>query len=367
MRNIFILILLFAVNFRVAFCHFSDKSITKDLTVDSVYHKKSFVKSVIDYFMGNWDTTYVSPNKYNFAFLSNYMTNSEYFNLNSSFPDNQNIQLIHPPQNRIGFYLGWQFLFLGWSFSVDDIFYNNKDDHIDNGSSFQLSLYSSKFGIDLMQIKTGNNFRLRRISGIDNYPPIRNNIPFEGFSARMTGANLYYIINNKRFSYPAAFSQTTVQRRNSGSGIVGLSVSDHKIFLDESGIPQQIRENLNLNMRFGKIRYTNISLSIGYAYNWVIARNVLFSASASPVLAYKVKKEFQNGEDVTGFFKHFNIDVLVRAGIVYNNGKFYVGSSFLGRTYNFNQKDFRMNYGYGSLQLYGGFNFYLKKEYRKAH
>lgn len=361
MRNIFIW-LFFAVNFLVAPCKNLNTTFSMNgMVTDSIYPKKNIVKSVIDYFMGDWDTLYVSPNKYNFAFLSNYMTNYQYYNLNSTFPNDQRILLTHPPQDRIGFYIGWQFLFLGWSFSVDDIF-NNRNGP-DNGSSFQLSLYSSKFGIDLMQIKTGNNFRLRKISGI-NTPVLRDNIPFYGFSASMQGVNLYYIMNNRRFSYPAAFSQTTVQRRSSGSGIAGLSVSNHKIYLDESEIPQSIRNELNPNMRFGKIKYTNISLSLGYAYNWVFARNFVFSASASPVLAYKLKKEFNNGEDVTGFFKHFNIDMLVRAGVVYNNGKFYLGSSFLGRTYNFNQKDFRLNYGYGSLQFYGGFNFYLKKAYK---
>lgn len=362
MRNL-IIGLFFAINYIVAPCMVTSADFAKnDLATDTLYHKKNIVKSVIDYFLGDWDTLYVSPNKYNFAFLTNYMTNYEYFNLKSTYPDNQQLQLLHPPQNRIGFYLGWQFLFLGWSFSVDDLF--GRKNNLDNGSSFQLSLYSSKLGIDLMQIKTGNNFRLHDVKGFGN-PSFKADISFAGLSAVMRGVNLYYIMNNKRFSYPAAFSQTTVQRRSSGSGIAGLSLSSHKIYLDESKMPQWISENLNNNMKFGSIRYTNLSLSIGYAYNWVIARNVLFSASASPVLVYKLNKEVQNGEDVNGFFRHFNVDLLVRAGLVYNNGKYYVGTSFLGRTYDFRQKDFQMNYGYGSLQVYGGFNFYMKKEYKK--
>ena len=48
----------------------------------------------------------------------------------------------------------------------------------------------------------------------------------------MKGLNLYYIFNNRRFSYPAAFSQSTNQRRSAGSFIIGFSVSAHNLDFD---------------------------------------------------------------------------------------------------------------------------------------
>ena len=56
---------------------------------------------------------------------------------------------------------------------------------------------------------------------------------------------------------------------------------------------------------------------------------------------------------------------MLRAGVVYNNGKYFVGSSFVGRNYGYKQKGFSLNNGYGTLQVYAGFNFLLKKEYRQ--
>ncbi|MGL5636643.1 MAG: DUF4421 family protein, partial [Bacteroidales bacterium] len=72
------------------------------------------------------------------------------------------------------------------------------------------------------------------------------------------------------------------------------------------------------------------------------------------------------GEDAHGFFNRFNIDMLVRAGVVYNNGKYYIGSSFLGRSFGYNQKNFTLNNGYGTLQVYAGFNFLKKKKYKET-
>lgn len=64
-------------------------------------------------------------------------------------------------------------------------------------------------------------------------------------------------------------------------------------------------------------------------------------------------------------FLNFNIDFILRAGVVYNNSKYFVGTSFLGRTYDYYRDNFSLNNGFGTLQIYAGFNFYLKKEHRK--
>jgi len=50
---------------------------------------------------------------------------------------------------------------------------------------------------------------------------------------------------------------------------------------------------------------------------------------------------------------------------VYNNSKYFVGTSFVGRTYDYYRNNFSLNNGFGTLQVYAGFNFCLKKEYRK--
>ena len=51
--------------------------------------------------------------------------------------------------------------------------------------------------------------------------------------------------------------------------------------------------------------------------------------------------------------------------MVYNNGKYFIGSSLVERKYGYKQKDFSLNNGYGTLQVYAGFNFLMKKEYRR--
>ena len=163
--------------------------------------------------------------------------------------------------------------------------------------------------------------------------------------------NAYYLINKKKFSYQSAYSQTTVQRVSCGSGIVGLSVSTHNLHFDYEQLPLELVNSMNEDMKVHHIKYTNISLSGGYSYNWVIAKNVLFNISASPVIAYKVSKTSSLETSKKGLANKFNVDLLLRSGIVYNNGKYYVGASFLGRNYGYKQKNFSLNGGYGALQV----------------
>lgn len=366
MRHIFISCILCLISFQFLNAQTTENtlSLSENLAIKSEKPKKNFFISVFNYFMGELDTLYVTPNKYDFAFLTTYYNNNEYYNLHSNSPDKQTLRFTHKPQNKIGFYLGWQIFFLGWSFSVDKT--TNKDGIKKSGSSFELSLYSAKFGIDLMHLKTGNNYRIHKAKGFGDHIPSNYAMDFNGFDVNISSVNLYYILNNKRFSYPAAYSQTNVQRISTGSGILGLSMSTHDLSFDYNKLPKVLLSHLNTNMRFDRIKYTNISLSMGYAYNWVFARNFLANISASPVLAYKISKESTVGENSKGFFNRFNIDLLVRAGVVYNNGKYYIGTSYLSRTYGFNQKNFSLNNGLGTLQVYTGFNFHMKKKYRNT-
>ncbi len=335
----------------------------KDIVSDSVeIKKKNFFIEAFNFIAGDYDTLYVSPNKYDFTVQTIYYNNNQFYSMRSTNPHDQNLRFSPRPGNKIGFYFGWKFFFVGWSFDVNDMF--NKQKGKSNGTSFELSLYSAAFGLDLMYQKTGNNYKIHKAKGFGDAFPTNYSINFDGFDVDLKSLNLYYILNNKHFSYPAAYSMTTQQRRSCGSFIFGFSVSTHNLNFDYNKLPIQILNNMNSDMKVHHIKYTNISLSAGYTFNWVFAKNFLANISLSPVLAYKVSKVSSREDNDNQFFKKINIDLLLRAGVVYNNGKYYVGSSFLGRNYGYRQKNFSLNNGYGTLQVYAGFNFVLNKKYR---
>ena len=327
--------------------------------------KPSAFKRAIKKFMNfsDFDTLYISPNRYNYALMATHFSNFEYYSVTSEFPQPQKLSFSPNPHNKIGLYFGWRWIFLGWSVDIDDIY--RKTNRKNKGTEFDLSLYSYKLGVDIFYRRTGNNYKIHKIRGFYDEIPSDYSEDFSGLKVDIKGLNLYYIFNNRKFSYPAAFSQSTNQRRNAGTFIAGFSISKHNLDFDYQQLPAYIQERMNPGMKVNKIKYTNANISFGYAYNWVFARNCLACLSLTPAIAYKASDVDAETQEGKAWYSKFNLDFLLRAGVVYNNGKYFVGTSFVGKNYNYHRNNFSLDNGFGTLQVYVGFNFHLRKEYRK--
>ena len=116
---------------------------------------------------------------------------------------------------------------------------------------------------------------------------------------------------------------------------------------------------------FSEVKYTDVSVSGGYAYNWVFARNWVLAGSVSLALAYK-----RSSGDVThrSFsisdfkFNNINIDGIGRFGVVWNNNsRWYAGMSTILMLITIDGATFSTNNFFGSINVYAGFNFGRKK------
>lgn len=99
------------------------------------------------------------------------------------------------------------------------------------------------------------------------------------------------------------------------------------------------------------------------------ARNCLLNISLLPAIAYKKARindqPTQSGTDWAQWIRDINFDLITRAGITWNNSKYYVGASLVLHTYDYRKPTFSMTNSFGSLRIYMGFNFWKKKEYRE--
>lgn len=313
------------------------------------------------------DTNYIEPQHYNYTVMLQNTTTYEEYNIKSK--SGQSITFAPRPTVRIGPYVGWRWVFLGYTVDI------SKFDHNENKKELDLSLYSSLVGIDLYYRRTGNDYRIRKAdlgNGMDK--GILKGIPFSGLSVKIKGFDLYYILNHRKFSYPAAFSQSTCQKRSCGSPLLGIGYMTHDISLDHKELERVITEGisnrpdysgeeikLDNGLMFNNVQYTSYSISGGYAYNWVFARNFLFSASLSAGIAYK-KSDGDRIDKNNFFLRDFNfddinIDGIGRFGLVWNNTKWYAGASTILHSYNYHKSQFSTSSVFGSLNIYVGMNF----------
>ena len=145
------------------------------------------------------DTNYVEPQHYNYTVMLQNTNTYEMYRLTT---DNGNSFTFSPkPSIKLGPYVGWRWIFLGYTIDLNHLSSDNKK------KEFDLSLYSSQIGVDLFYRHTGDDFRIRKAYLGENVDTkALKNVSYDGVSASIVGFNLYYIFNHKKFSYPAAFS-----------------------------------------------------------------------------------------------------------------------------------------------------------------
>lgn len=358
----------------------AEKLKVKTVLRDTTLTRKEKIKSYGNIFtrfikaFDEFDTTYITPNYYNWAFMLQNTTTYEMYSLNSP-RESQSIRFSPKPSVKVGPYLGWRWIFLGYTFDVNSF----GKDHKSQRTEFELSLYSSMLGCDLIYRRTGDDFHIHRVKGFGEEGKEVEGHNYNGIRLNVTGINLYYIFNHKRFSYPAAFAQSTVQRKSCGSWKAGLSVTRHLMKFDYNELPEQLGQNstypLSKSFKFNEINYMDYSLSAGYAYNWVFKKNWLFCISVSPAIGYKktdshstwleiLDEEEKEKRSSIFNMNNFNFNTTLRAALVWNNTKYFGGLSLILHNYNYHHSRLSINNTFGTLNLYMGLNFKKRKQYR---
>lgn len=126
---------------------------------------------------------------------------------------------------------------------------------------YNLNSYSNRYGFDVVFLssKTYHGYKAADAERID--------IHKGQISQNALNLNFYYAFNFRRFSFPAAFSQSYIQKRSAGSWMIGASFDGSKTELSDM-----------------TIRLNEFAVGAGYAYNLVIARHWLCHLSALPTM-----------------------------------------------------------------------------------
>lgn len=147
---------------------------------------------------------------------------------------------------------------------------------------YNLNSYSNRYGFDVVFLssKTYHGYKAAEAERID--------IHKGQISQNALNLNFYYAFNYRRFSFPAAFSQSYIQKRSAGSWMIGASFDGSKTELNDM-----------------TIRLNEFAVGAGYAYNLVAFCHWLFHLSALPTVTVyshdytKTKTTADEGNDLT--------------------------------------------------------------------
>ena len=173
--------------------------------------------------------------------------------------------------------------------------------------------YGRRFGFDIIYQDAHNFSGWHEAEGQE-----RIKLPADVLSLRTLNVNACYIFNNRRFSYPAAFSQSYIQRRSAGS-----------FLLAASGQGQHGTVSGDQDMHF---KMTNIGIGAGYAYNYVPSKGWLMHISALPTFIVYSNTSMTIGDTRVPLHYHFPEAIITGRGAIVRQWS----NKFLGMSMVFN-------------------------------
>lgn len=164
--------------------------------------------------------------------------------------------------------------------------------------------YSNRFGFDIVFLSSKTYHG--KASMNDEVTPIEKG----AIRQQALNVNLYYAFNSKRFSFPAAFSQSYLQRRSAGSFMVGASFDGQITDIDANETANQQPINLKL---------MEIGIGAGYGYNLVAGKRWLFHASLLPTFDFYIHSRLkENGERINLHYRFPSLITTGRGAAVYS-------------------------------------------------
>ena len=197
-----------------------------------------FLMKPINWIGRNWtasDPRYAVSSFYNWAGQIQNTTSFEWLNMDT--PEGVEIKMNARVSNRIGPYFGWRWIFLGATIDLSSI-----GKPATRKNEFTLSINSALFNIDLIRRRTGGDFNVKKLrinNGYidEDFADILKDYDLGDYIKNsVTGVNINYFVNHKKYSNPAAFSNGAIQLRSVGSPIIGLGYTRQEVESDFSDL-----------------------------------------------------------------------------------------------------------------------------------
>ena len=171
--------------------------------------------------------------------------------------------------------------------------------------------YGKRFGFDVIYQDAKNFTGWHDHDGME-----RIELPADMLKVKTLNVNAFYIFNSRRFSYPAAFSQSYIQRQSAGS-----------FLLAASGQGQHATLDWNQEMQ---LKMTNIGIGAGYGYNYVPGQGWLLHISALPTFIVFSNTSMTFGDDKVPLHYHFpEVIITGRGAAVYQWSNKFAGLSMV--------------------------------------
>lgn len=266
------------------------------------------------YYKANYDTAYIGRPDYKWTIALRSLFDWTDFHIRAKDNEAEFSSKLrtefNPKISIYGGYLGY-----GAGFSKSYNWFQGKKD---TDWDFTFSSYGGRFGFEiaLRDIHSLNgNFKYNDNDGLN----FNVKLPKEFVSQLSLDFNCYYAFNHKKFSYPAAFSYSYIQKRSAGSLLMGAYLNLNITALGDSISGTEIMRTTN----------GSVGLGVGYGYNLALPHSWLIHVSALPYLVLYGKTRTLIGGEYTLESKSDFPDCYIvgRSAITHRFGRWFFGAT----------------------------------------
>ena len=297
----------------------------------------------------NTDTAFVRLPRQNWIAKVRYDGFGSNLNIHNRMEDNQmmTIRMRSTLRTTVGISASSKGIGLTISFAPRRLFHKTSD------QEYNINFYNNWWGADVT---------FTNISDFDTdvkigQAPSRAKI----LDTRLYGmsVNTYFVFNGRKFSYPAAFNNTMIQKRSAGSVIAAATFYNGRLSSKISDTKYNMPDEPSITMQ-------HAAIGGGYAYNYVTQYHWLLHVSAQPTFmiwknyTLRVEKDSSTGETISDRLPIQNAQLyfLSRLGAIYSRGHYYIGLMGVLQTYRVgNSDEFSIQNTYWKGRIYYGIRF----------
>lgn len=217
-----------------------------------------------------------------------------------------------------GVYLQYMAVSVGYSIDLSNVIGNKPMSH----KKFEASFTCSLFSIDFNYAENTGGSYIRKYGDFNNGRLFK--LPFPGVSMYSMSVDAYYFFNHKRYSQGAAYSFAKLQKRSTGSFILGFDYHRQNITFDMMTMPDPLKAITTIPLDTYRVHYNSYSLIFGYGYNLVFARRWIFNATTMPLMG--ISRCYD--DSLEGKRNIISLGLKFRTSLTWNIGNYFLGLSF---------------------------------------
>lgn len=340
-----------------------NSSCTETDSAVSVSDKPSFFSKIygiarnVGRFFNQVDSNYVKPSPKSLTVMAGVRAVHEFYDIRSR-NDDARLSIVSDMSYAIGGYVYWKAIGVGGFLNLNPLCEKGGKSGV-SGRRLTFKLNTSKLIGEAYYFKSSENSRISNIYS-DIIPD--NMYEFNGLKAYMLGANIAYVFNNRKYSWTSAFSKNTaVQKRSSGSFMLGFSFVYQNTNVDQGKIPDEIKDNMGSFMLFNRIRYWDYAVRFGYGYNWVIGKRWMIALAFNPAVGYRHMSKDDIGKSKRSLFDSVSCDFVNDLAVKWRGDKYSLTVTYDLHTSLYWDRNLVLSNNVGTIRFLVGVNIFNGK------